>query len=117
MATDNPLYQKLLDGAEARPGGCLIWMGSCDAKGFGRVYANGMQYQAHRLSYILCVSVDIPADRLVLQTCGHRACIAPDHLFLGTQADNTIVTEETAKARRKAAQAAYAGIKINRRGM
>jgi hypothetical protein len=109
------LRQLLLNQSEARANGCVIWIGSCDAQGFGRVYANGMQYQAHRLSYLLCISVDIPADRYVLQRCGHRACIAPDHLFLGTQADDKIAAERKAKARKAAAAEASAGVKINRR--
>jgi hypothetical protein len=107
------LRQLLLDKSEARPGGCLIWMGPCDAKGFGRVYANGTQYQAHRLSYLLCVSVDIPEGKIIRQRCQHPGCINPDHLYLGSHADKPGLSEE----RRKQAQAACAGIKINRRGL
>jgi hypothetical protein len=107
------LRQLLLDKSEARADGCVIWIGSIDAKGYGRCYANGMQHQAHRLSYILCISVDIPEGKIIRQRCGHPACINPDHLYLGSHADKPGLSDE----RRKQAQAAAAGLKINRRGL
>jgi hypothetical protein len=106
MATAD-LRQLLADKSEARPGGCVIWTGPIDAKGFGRVYADGMQHQAHRLSYILCISVDIPEGKIVRQRCGHPGCIAAAHLYLGSHAD---------KPRRKQAATAV-GVSINRRGL
>jgi hypothetical protein len=107
MSSNADLHQLLLEKSEGRPDGCVIWTGPIDAKGFGRVYANGMQYQAHRLSYILCISVDIPEGKIVRQRCGHPCCINPDHLYLGSHAD---------KPRRKQAATAVS-VSINRRGL
>jgi hypothetical protein len=105
------LRDKLFDKhrSQARPGGCVIWTGPIDSHGYGRVYVNGAQHQAHRLAYLFGISVDIPAGRYVLQRCGHPGCIAAAHLYLGGQNDRPAT-----QARQRAASA---GLKLNRRGL
>ena len=54
---------------------------------YGQFYLHGKQVQAHRASWELNVG-EIPDGIKVLHRCDHTHCVRPDHLFLGTQADN-----------------------------
>ena len=74
---------------------CWMWKGAPHT-GYGRVRYQGKDYQAHRLAYILTFGA-IADDLMVCHNCdrnypvgdiSYRLCCRPDHLFLGTGADN-----------------------------
>jgi hypothetical protein len=67
--------------------GCMLWMGAKNQKGYGNFGINNKIVAVHRFSYELHVA-KIPRGMQVLHKCDVRNCIAPDHLFLGTQSDN-----------------------------
>lgn len=102
-------HKDLLYDKTDRSTGCWIWTGS-KRDGYGVTKVADRNMLVHRLSYILYRG-EIPLGMVVRHVCPdgpNRACANPDHLKLGTQAENNRDTVRTGRWRPK--QRSYYGI-------
>lgn len=95
------LLERIMEKSKITEGGCIIW-GGWKVGGYGRIRWKGKRIAVHRAAYEE-LNGPIPDGLCACHMCDTPSCVNPNHIFLGTRADNN--RDKTKKHRQSRGEA------------
>jgi len=68
--------------------GCWLWTRPLLKSGYGQIRLNYKMYKSHRLSFEIFNKCSVLRPYFICHKCDIKACVNPDHLYIGTIYDN-----------------------------
>ena len=86
--TGSTIKEKLLAKSKINVDtGCIEWLGSKSAGGYGKLTVNNKTISAHRTAFEDYYGTNI-VGKVIMHNCDNPSCINPIHLKIGTVKDN-----------------------------
>lgn len=98
MTDDPKLLRRFSAKVWVQGDGCWEWAAARINTGYGVINVGGRVLLAHRVSHELFIG-PVPAGAEVRHSCDNPPCVNPQHLSLGSHADNMRDMAERGRAR------------------
>lgn len=79
-------FSRITDNITKQANGCWLWNKSTNSAGYGQLSENKKYWLAHR--YALSCKKPVADSDIVRHLCHTPRCCNPEHLLVGTHADN-----------------------------